>query len=217
MMSRGTVELGNRSHATAVLIFMHGLGDTAQGWVEPMQMLVRQHPHLRVVLPTAREMPVTLNGGMPMPAWYNIRSIEAKHRDSDPCDGLDDSVKDMTELIGLQDVSMDRIVLGGFSQGGAVAGFCGLQLDSPLAGVAMLSSYIPRRSEFQAKNTGPLLMCHGQDDDVVQFSWAQKSREVLEEQKVAVEFKSYPRMGHELSVKEFEDLGKWISKVLPAM
>ena len=115
--------------ATAAIIFMHGLGDTAHGWLDvATDVFGPALPHARIVLPTAHTKPVTINGGMPMPSWYDIESLSGD-RSRERCAGIDDSRKRVHALIGQQlkaGIAESRIVLAGFSQGGAMSVFVGL-------------------------------------------------------------------------------------------
>lgn len=171
---------------TATVIFSHGLGDTAQGFLDVgevrlywankacvlyfdtklftfgqsvylipsclslHQMLVSKLPYCKVILPTAPTQPVTMNRGMAMPSWYDITGLD--HRANEKCDGIEESRQILVTL--LQDehargIPYSRMVLGGFSQGGALSLYTGLQFPEPLAGIVVLSGYLPAHGKFQ--------------------------------------------------------------------
>ena len=131
--------------ATACMIFMHGLGDTAFGWADGIAPLVQTFPFLKCVLPTATPKPVTLNMGMAMPSWYDIKSLT--DREGDTADGIEDSRRVVQELMAKEinnGIPKNRIIVAGFSQGGALSLYTALQEESgSVAGVAALSGYIP--------------------------------------------------------------------------
>ena len=121
---------------SASFVLIHGLGDSAYGWLDVAEHLSTLHPHVKFILPTASEKPVTLNGGMEMPSWYDIKGLET--RASETCDGIDESKQYITSLIENENkngIPYKRIILGGFSQGGALSLFTSLQIDQTLAGV----------------------------------------------------------------------------------
>ena len=126
---------------TATIILMHGLGDTASGWESAAEMLSDQLPHVKFILPTAPTRPITLNMGMPMPGWYDIKTLGDTDNNSklhDPCDGIDTSRSYILELLekehlgsGASDstsIPYSRMMLAGFSQGGALGLYTGLQV-----------------------------------------------------------------------------------------
>ncbi|RHY30101.1 hypothetical protein DYB32_004611 [Aphanomyces invadans] len=130
---------------------MHGLGDTAHGWADSILHIAQRLPHLKCVLPTAPTQPVTLNMGMAMPSWYDIRSLT--DREGDPCSGIDASRERIENIIQAEidgGISPSRIVLGGFSQGGAMSLYTGYQLDKALGGILVLSGYLPNQ---EVRNT----------------------------------------------------------------
>eukprot|EP01061_Rhynchopus_euleeides_P003955 TRINITY_DN13245_c0_g1_i1.p1 TRINITY_DN13245_c0_g1~~TRINITY_DN13245_c0_g1_i1.p1 ORF type:complete len:255 (+),score=87.44 TRINITY_DN13245_c0_g1_i1:104-766(+) len=185
---------------TATMIFMHGLGDTGMGWEDPMQMIQARIPGLKVILPTAPKIPVTLNGGMRMPAWYDIRGLGA--RSNETCDGIDASsqrIAEMLKAVRSADPSK-KVFLGGFSQGGAMTLFTGLQHPEELAGLVVLSGYLacPQKVVGNAvqRKTIPIVMCHGDADPVVRLPWAEESKNGLEQAGFSIDFNVYPGLPH---------------------
>jgi len=201
-------------------IFLHGLGDTGYGWLQIMEILHRKTPHIKYILPTAPSRPVTINGGEPMPAWYDIKSLSEKSR-SDPLDGLSETVKSISELIEEEignGIPSHRIMLGGFSQGGASAMYIGYTYPRKLAGLLILSAYLPQRDEFFERVTDcnkqtEFLMCHGENDSVIPLDWGKKSYDQLISSGRSGVFKSYSGMAHEASNKEIEDVLEFVLRI----
>ena len=128
---------------SATVILMHGLGDSADGWEDSAESLAKTMPHVKFILPTASEMPVTLNGGYKMNAWYDITSLSSD-RAAENCEGIEKSCQRIRGIIESEialGISNTRIGLAGFSQGGAMSIFCGLQLPAELkpAGLLVMS------------------------------------------------------------------------------
>ncbi|ETN14253.1 hypothetical protein PPTG_07887 [Phytophthora nicotianae INRA-310] len=226
-MSRMTTDADNNivlspEKPTAAVVFLHGLGDTGHGWSDAMAMLAKGLPHVKFVLPTAASMPVTLNMGMRMPAWYDIKSLARVNGDN--ADGIDASRDRIMEIIEKEvkaGIPRSRIVVGGFSQGGAVSYFTGFQTKQPIGGIMVLSSFIPREKEFKfAPETAdvPLLICHGNADSRARYEWALKSKQRLTDAGVKdITFHTYPNMDHTSSPQEIKDIRAWLGRVLPAI
>lgn len=207
---------------TACVILCHGLGDSSQGWLDvAVSMLAPAVPHARFVLPTAPTRPITLNFGMPMPGWYDIESL-ASDRANASADGLDESVAFMRDLIKQQEtehgIPASRVVLAGFSQGGALSLYTGLTNEVELAGILSMSGYLLRAHEIsptEAGKSAKVQLHHGEADDVVRFAWGQATRDRLSELGVkGVEWFTYPGMGHHVLPQEIsrvrEALASWI-------
>eukprot|EP00931_Biecheleriopsis_adriatica_P062958 TRINITY_DN38055_c0_g1_i1.p1 TRINITY_DN38055_c0_g1~~TRINITY_DN38055_c0_g1_i1.p1 ORF type:complete len:262 (+),score=50.11 TRINITY_DN38055_c0_g1_i1:51-836(+) len=204
---------------TATCIFMHGLGDTANGFAGLCHSFAIDMPHVRFICPTAPEAPVTLNGGMRMTSWYDIKGLDDRSLES--CDGIEDSKVIVEKLLEKEAASVGhhRCVLAGFSQGGAMALYVGLQLTHRLAGIVALSSYMPTPSTVavssEARKT-PVLQCHGEDDAMVKISAAHATDKFLESAGIVDRsFHVYPNLGHAVDDEEIQDLRDFLSKVLP--
>eukprot|EP01060_Flectonema_neradi_P038457 TRINITY_DN806_c0_g1_i1.p1 TRINITY_DN806_c0_g1~~TRINITY_DN806_c0_g1_i1.p1 ORF type:complete len:258 (+),score=56.84 TRINITY_DN806_c0_g1_i1:71-775(+) len=197
---------------TATMIFMHGLGDTGAGWSD---LLDGRLPGVKVVLPTAPTMPVSLNQGYEMPAWYDIVGLDS--RSNEECVGIEESSDRILELIKKERETVNTILLCGFSQGGALSLYTGLRNRELVSGIAALSSYLPKPSVIpQKKDTDkdlPILQCHGIDDQVVRLEWAIESREAIKKLGNEVEYYEYSNMGHELHPQEFGKFIEWVGKV----
>jgi len=204
---------------SASCIFMHGLGDTANGFAGTCHAWALEMPHVRFVCPTAPTMSVTLNRGMRMPSWYDIAGLD--DRSLEVCDGIEASRDTVLELLEKEAawVGHRRCVLAGFSQGGAMALFVGLQLSQQLAGIVSLSAYLPKPADVivtpEALAT-PVLQCHGEADSMVQISVARKAQAFLEEHGIQHHsFKPYSDLGHAVSNEELEDVADWLASALP--
>jgi len=209
--------------AQASVIVLHGLGDTAQGWADVASMWAEALPSIRFVLPTAPTRPVTLNGGMAMPAWYDIVSLDGDRADQS-CEGLDASKAAVDKIIDDEAAVVggaSRVLVAGFSQGGALALYTGLRRteEPPLAGILCMSGYLPKAESWAVENSAkrmPVMLCHGDSDPVVLPAWALKTREALAAQGVGVKMKVYPGMVHSACDDEIKDALNFIRASLPA-
>jgi len=209
---------------TATVIFIHGLGDTAHGWADIGHAIVDRFPWIRVILPTAPVRKVTLNHGMKMTAWYDIKSLAT--REGDDFDGLDEAKQIVGALItqettGENPIPSSRIIVGGFSQGGALSIFSTYQFPDKLAGCIALSGYLPNhevwgRGVTEINKDTPVLMCHGTGDPVVQYSWAKQAFSRMQEAGLSkTEFVPYEGMGHTACDPEIVKVFNFIEKNLP--
>jgi phospholipase/carboxylesterase len=208
------VTIEPESPAVATVILLHGLG--ADGWdFVPIVEELRLPLPVRFIFPHATERPVTVNAGYVMRAWYDIKSFTPEGR-ADAA-GLADSVQRMNGYLDAEiarGVAADRIVLAGFSQGGAVALSAGLRYPQRLAGVLALSSYLPFPARLESEKSSenaevPILMCHGRMDPVVNYAMGTEARDALKAQGYAVEWREY-RMEHEVCGEELAETGKWL-------
>ncbi|XP_969230.1 acyl-protein thioesterase 1 [Tribolium castaneum] len=203
---------------TATLIFLHGLGDTGQGWASAMAAL--RPPHVKVICPTAPTMPVTLNAGFRMPSWFDLRTLDASGPEDE--EGIKQAAKQVHSMIDneIKDgIPAERIVVGGFSQGGALALYSALVYPQQLAGVVSLSGWLPLHKSFpgsmKTSKDLPILQCHGDCDPVVPFKWGQMTASVLKTLLKEPEFKSYRGLMHTSSDEELRDIKDFIDKQLP--
>lgn len=204
---------------SASCIFMHGLGDTANGFAGVCHSLAIEMPHIRFVCPTAPTSPVTMNRGMHMPSWYDIVGLE--NRAAEACDGIGESAQIVTGLLEreVRVVGHHRCILAGFSQGGAMALYVGLQVSQRLAGILAMSAYLPTpasvRVTAEALET-PVLQCHGEADAMVKMSAARATEEFLVSHGVHKRiFHSYADLAHSVSDEEIQDVRDWLADVLP--
>lgn len=202
---------------TATVIWLHGLGADGNDFVPivPELRLGRGHG-VRFIFPHAPVRPVTLNGGVPMRAWYDILALDANVKQD--VAGIRASSARVRAYIDTEmaaGIPASKLVLCGFSQGGAIALHAGLRLDSPLAGVVGLSTYMPLHETLEAEASPlsrqtPLFLAHGRADPVVAYAWGESTARGLQQRGYAVEWRSYP-MGHEVSADEIGDLARWLS------
>jgi len=215
-----TVEQETGPTPGASVIWLHGLGADGNDFAPIVPALrLPGGPEVRYVFPHAPVRPVTINGGMPMRAWYDIVAIERGAREDEA--GIRDSAAAVEALIrreGERGIPAERIVLAGFSQGGAVALHAGLRYPERLAGIMALSTYLPLRAatlEFHTANREtPIFMAHGSLDPVVPPMLGEESAKLLSSLGHGVEFKQYV-MPHSVCPEEVEDIRGWLSRVLP--
>jgi phospholipase/carboxylesterase len=214
------IEIDTAPTPDAAVIFLHGLGDDGHGWSDMVPALrIPSSLKLRFLFPHAPEIPVTINGGYVMPAWYDLYDADFKARAD--LSGVRTSRSHIEHLIARErqrGIAASRIVLGGFSQGGAVALHAGLRHPERLAGLVALSAYLidpdSLAEEAAAANRDtPLFLAHGTDDEVVRFDWGETSSKLLAAAGWPVEWHTYP-MPHSAVLEEIEDIGRFITRVL---
>jgi len=202
--------------ADAAVIWMHGLGADGYDFVPLVPELnLPESARVRFVFPHADVRPVTVNAGYAMRAWYDIRDLTPEGRDDEA--GLENTRGRIENYIAAeraQGIDARRIVLAGFSQGGAVALHAGLRHAAPLAGIIALSCYLPLRDRLatdagSANRRTPILMCHGREDVVVLPAFGELSRDALLAAGLPVEWRAYP-MGHNLCRPEIFDIAAWL-------
>jgi phospholipase/carboxylesterase len=218
-----TIEVATGSPAQASVIWMHGLGADGHDFVPIVKELnlVGTVP-IRFIFPHAPEMPVTINGGMVMRAWYDIIGVDLARREDEA--GLKRSQQLVEQLIADENgrgIASDRIVLAGFSQGAAMTLLTGLRFNAPLAGLMCLSGYLPlaarTAAERHASNTQtPIFMAHGKLDSVIPLARAVDSRDALSALGYQIEWHDY-LMPHSVCPEEIADISRWLKKVLPAL
>ena len=211
-----TVEQSTRPRVAWSVLWLHGLGADGHDFGPIVPELVRPDwPGVRFVFPHAPVRPVTINGGMPMRAWYDIRSLSTDDRADET--GVRESLVEIEALIARErdrGVPPERLLLVGFSQGGAMALAGGLRREAPVAGIAALSAYLPLASKTAAEITPggkatPVFMAHGTQDPVVAPAWGSRSRDALRDLGMQVEWHTYP-MPHATHPQEVRDLGDWM-------
>ncbi len=214
------IEIETAENPDAAVIWMHGLGDDGRGWSEVVPMLgLPKGLAVRFLFPHAPMMPVTINNGMRMRAWYDIR--QANFNERADVDGVRRS-QALVEALQAREIGRGiaplRTVLAGFSQGGAIALYAGIRHAARLAGIVGLSTYLVdadrAAQEASAANRDvPIFMAHGTRDPVIQYAWAGHSRDVLVAGGWSVEWHSYP-MEHSAVPEELAAVGAFLAKVL---
>lgn len=206
--------------ATACVIWMHGLGADGHDFVPIVRELgLKPDAAVRFIFPHAPVQPVTLNGGMPMRAWYDIVSLDRGGKVDEK--GIRASEARIRELIAGErksGIEASKIVLAGFSQGGAIALQTALRYPDRLAGLMALSTYLPLADALAqegsvANRNIPILMCHGQFDAMLPLQLGEFSRDRLIALGHTVEWHSYP-MAHEVCREEIARIGSWLAEVL---
>jgi phospholipase/carboxylesterase len=216
-----TIEVETAAKPSAAVIWLHGLGADGHDF-EPIvpEIVGRGERAWRFVFPHAPVRPVTINGGMSMRAWYDIKGLDRQA--AEDAAGFRDSDAQVRQLIareGKRGIAAHRIVLAGFSQGGAVSLYTAVRLAENLAGVMALSCYLPLQSSFiaeraPANNATPIFMAHGQGDPVIPLGLGAQSRNFLKAEGYAVEWHEYP-MAHAVCAAEIADIREFLFRVLP--
>lgn len=218
-----TIELETGANPTATVIWMHGLGADGNDFVPVVpELRLGADPAVRFVFPHAPMQPVTINNGYVMRAWYDVSQgdLEGNSRKADEA-GVRRSQQAIEQLIGREierGIPAARIVVAGFSQGGAIALQTGLRYPERLAGVMALSTYLPLAEhlpqEAASANTAtPLLIAHGTTDPVVPCAMGRHSATMLEQLGYHVEWHEYP-MPHSVCAEEIADISAWLNRVL---
>lgn len=205
------------------VLWLHGLGADGNDFAPIVPELVRKDwPALRFVFPHAPVRAVTINNGVRMRAWYDIRSFDRDGIDvagRADAEGVDQSVAQVEALVAREaerGVPPGRIVLAGFSQGGAIALAAAIRRDAPLAGIVALSTYLPLGAATlapltDAARTQPVFMAHGLHDPVVPYTGGTRSRDALRDAGFEVDWQAYP-MAHQVCAEEIATLGDWLAR-----
>ena len=213
-----TVETGK--NPTASVIWLHGLGADGHDFEPIVPQLGLDGLAIRFIFPHAPSIPVTINGGYIMPAWYDITQTDfgVKH-DRKGIEQSNASVRMLIEGEQMHGIKAERIILAGFSQGAAMSLYTGLRQPEALAGIIALSGYLLLADEMDqltaAASSTPIFMAHGINDPVVPFALGDSSRRKLEAQGYDIQWHSYP-MQHQVCMEEIRHIGNWIKQVLAA-
>jgi phospholipase/carboxylesterase len=216
------IEIESAPNPTAAVIWLHGLGASGDDFAAVVPQLdLAGCAAIRFIFPHAPTMPVTVNNGYVMPAWYDIFTAELVRREDGP--GIQASARAIEALIAneaARGIPAERIVLAGFSQGCAMALHTGLRHPARLAGIMALSGYLPLAGTLAAERHPanqhtPVFMAHGTADPVVVLARAEDSRRALEAMGYPVQWRTYP-MPHSVHPQEVADLCRFLQAVLPA-
>ena len=205
--------------SSASIIWLHGLGADGHDFEPVVQML--NLPHIKFILPHAPYRPVTLNNGYEMRAWYDIFGLQPDSpQDATGIRTMQATLDAMIEAEIANGIPSERILLAGFSQGGAMALHTAIRFRQPLAGVLALSTYLPLKQQLaqekqSANQHRPIWMAHGRFDSVITLATAQASRQTLEASGYQVAWHEYD-MPHSVCEAEISDIRQFLLKVLPA-
>lgn len=214
------IEIETAPGPNASVIWMHGLGDDGKGWSEVVPALnLPKSLAIRFIFPHAPEMAVTINNGMRMRAWYDIRQANLSER-ADVA-GVRRSQAHVEALVAREasrGIAPRRAILAGFSQGGAIALYAGVRHAERLGGLIGLSTYLIGADRVVAEASAanrdvPVFMAHGTYDPVVQLAWAEHSRDALRAGGWPVEWHVYP-IEHSAVLEEIVEIARFIQKVL---
>lgn len=215
-----TIQIDTAPNPAVSVIWLHGLGADGSDFVPIVQQLdLSGCPAIRFIFPHASTLPVTVNGGHVMRAWYDILGTDLAKRED--AAGLRKSQASIEQLIAQEKsrgIAADRIVLAGFSQGCAMTLQTGLRYPEKLAGLLCLSGYVPLHTTIAterhaANQTAPIFMAHGRGDQVIPIDRAEQSRDLLQSLGYAVEWHEY-QMQHAVCAEEIDDIGTWLRRVL---
>ncbi|KAK9470630.1 Phospholipase/carboxylesterase/thioesterase [Dipodascopsis tothii] len=209
---------------TASVIFLHGLGDSGNGWrflADEFRRLQKLN-HVAFVFPNAPIQKVTLNFGMEMPSWYDIQQLNKIEQSEDEA-GMLESAGRLRAYVDAEiaaGIPAERIVIGGFSQGCTISVLTGLTTDRTFAGVVGLSGYLPLRDKIAGMHTAagkatPFFWGHGTDDQVVKYEYGTASKAILEALGQPLEFHTYPGMTHSTCPRELGHVLDFLERRLP--
>jgi phospholipase/carboxylesterase len=215
------IELETAANPTASVIWLHGLGADGNDFVPIVpELRLPAALALRFVFPHAPVRPVTINNGMRMRAWYDISAADLNNRAD--LAGVQQSQRQVEALIEREvarGIAAARIVLAGFSQGGAIALYTAVRHARRLAGVIALSGYLIAADKLAVDAASinrslPIFMGHGTSDPIVRFDWGDASRRALEAGGYPVEWHTF-RMEHSVCLEEIQAVSAWLQHVLP--
>ncbi|BCL53857.1 carboxylesterase [Francisella tularensis subsp. holarctica FSC022] len=203
------------------VIWLHGLGADGHDFVDIVNYFDVSLDEIRFIFPHADIIPVTINMGMQMRAWYDIKSLDANslNRVVD-VEGINSSIAKVNKLIDSQvnqGIASENIILAGFSQGGVIATYTAITSQRKLGGIMALSTYLPAWDNFKGKITSinkglPILVCHGTDDQVLPEVLGHDLSDKLKVSGFANEYKHYVGMQHSVCMEEIKDISNFIAK-----
>ncbi len=214
------LELTTHPSPNASVIWLHGLGADGHDFVPIVKELhLPQSMAVRFIFPHAPMQPVSINNGMVMRAWYDIATENLERKPDNQ--GVLQSTQAINELIAdevARGIAANRIILVGFSQGGAIALTAGTRHPETLGGIMALSTYLPMPEELATKASRanqqiPILMVHGEQDSVIPMAMAKASFGALIAQGYAVQWQQYP-MAHSVCGEEMGVISEWLQKLL---
>lgn len=213
------IEIETGATPDASVIWMHGLGADGHDF-EPIvpELRLPAAMAVRFIFPHAPERPVTLNMGMRMRAWYDILELGGTREDGEGLRASQAAIEALIDTETSRGIAPGRIVLAGFSQGGAIALQTGLRHPQRLAGIMALSTYLPIAGTVETERSAanadlPIFMAHGSEDPMIPIDRAERSRKMLEKLGYPLEWHAYP-MPHSVCPQEIADISRWLVKLL---
>lgn len=212
------IEIETGENPTAAVIWLHGLGASGHDF-EPVvpELGLPEDAAVRFIFPHAPNLPVTINGGMSMPAWYDIKAMDIDRVvDTEQLRASADAVARLVEREKEKGVPADRIIIAGFSQGGAVAYELGLSYPERLGGILALSTYFATAKTVKCSEANadvPISVYHGTFDPMVPESLGVRSVETLKEMGYDPSYQTFP-MEHSVCLEEIQDIGRFIRRHL---
>mmetsp|Transcript_13449 Transcript_13449/g.28428 ORF Transcript_13449/g.28428 Transcript_13449/m.28428 type:complete len:310 (+) Transcript_13449:32-961(+) len=216
----------NEVDQSCTIVIIHGLGDSAEGFEDVAEHIASKIPYAKFILPTAPMRKVTMNMGMFMPSWYDIVGLDK--RSNEFCEGIEESQEKILNILKAEHergIPYKRMVLAGFSQGGALSLYTGMQLpaevaaESRLAGIVVMSGYLPHASGFNITpglEDTPIFHCHGTVDPMVRLPAAKDSQEHVKEKGATnYQLKTYSGLAHSVSPEEISDVITFLLTHLP--
>ncbi len=213
-----TVEVETGAHPAASVIWLHGLGADGHDF-EPIAADLAGPRALRFVFPHAPVRPVTINGGAPMRAWYDILGLDRDAvQDEAAIRASDAAIRALIDREIERGIGSEHIVLGGFSQGGAMSLYTGMRYPHRLAGIIGLSCYLLLSTKLEAERAAanretPILVAHGTYDPMIELRFGEGSRDLLKAAGYSVEWHRYG-MGHELCSEEIAAIAAFLARTL---
>jgi len=212
------IEINPQIPATATVILLHGLGADGNDFAPMVPELdLPDSMAVRFVFPNAPSIPVTINGGYVMPAWYDIAAVDIDRKiDHAQLIVSAERVRELIDREVERGIPSNRIVVAGFSQGGAVGYQAALTYMQPLAGLLCMSSYFATRETITVNSANrhiPILICHGSADPMVPERMGRQAQQHLLSMGYQAEFRSYP-MDHAVCPQEIADISSWLQRIL---
>jgi len=220
MSQLDAITIETREQPDAAIIWLHGLGADGNDFVPIVdQLQLPSHYDIRFIFPNAPLRPITINQGYQMPGWYDISSLSIVDQEDEA--GIKESSEILKQLCESQEadgIESSRIIVAGFSQGGAIALHCGCRYPRQLAGIMALSTYMPLPDQLTDEisdtvSETTIFMAHGRQDDVVAYDYGIKSMELLAANNIEVLWHEYD-MGHAVCIEEIQHIRQWYTDVL---
>lgn len=220
MQSLKTLQIETQENPDSAVIWLHGLGANGNDFAPIIPQLdLPDRLAIRFIFPHAPLRPITINQGYEMPGWYDVVSHDIVSGEDEQ--GIVQTSQTISQMCQQQEalgITSNRIILAGFSQGGAIALHCGTRYPNPLAGIMALSTYLPlqaslSREAHSANKKTDIFMAHGSQDDVVATQFGQRSYQVLKDAGYPIHWHEYA-MPHSLCPEETTDIGLWLANRL---